>query len=177
MFFKYTVLFKANLIFKDFSRQSYIFKDFSRQSYIFKYFSIKPVRTLKHAILSSADISFNLLFQKLHSAIPSECQTFRIQFKFGILSFLIWVPAVFKGYQQMTQVGIELMSIKIIFQYIAQYYSRVEDYFCQIYLRKYQFRCWLKATNDMFLMTTYHIWASTQHNLHSLYIYIYWWLM
>ena len=88
MFFKYTVLFKANLI----------FKDFSRQSYIFKYFSIKPVRTLKHAILSSADIVFNLLFQKLHSAISSECQTVWIHFKSGILSILIWVLAVYKGY-------------------------------------------------------------------------------
>ena len=35
----FPVLFKANLIFKDFSRQSCIFKYFSSQSCIFKYFS------------------------------------------------------------------------------------------------------------------------------------------
>ena len=59
-----------------------------------------------HTSLSSADF-----FIKILSGIPSECQTVWIQIRPDILSGLIWVQTVCKGYQQMTLVGNELSTI------------------------------------------------------------------
>ena len=56
-------------------------------------------------------ISFKIkiqLFRKILSGIPSQCQTVSIQIKTDVLSVLIWVQTVCKGYQQMTLVGKEL---------------------------------------------------------------------
>ena len=56
-----------------------------------------------HAILSSAVVFFlkkNQLFLKILSGIPPECQILWIQFRPDILSGLIWVQTVCKGYQQ-----------------------------------------------------------------------------
>ena len=50
----------------------------------------------------------NQLFQKVTSGLPSECQTVWTQIRPDILSGLIWVQTVCKGYQQTTQVGKEL---------------------------------------------------------------------
>ena len=44
------------------------------------------------------------LFQKNISGILSECQTVWIQSRIDVLSILIWVQTVCKGYQQMTKV-------------------------------------------------------------------------
>ena len=51
-------------------------------------------------------------FKKILSGIPSECQTVWIQIRLDILSGLIWVQTVCKGYQQMTPVGKELINSK-----------------------------------------------------------------
>ena len=51
----------------------------------------------------------NQLFRKLLSGIPSECQTDWIQIRSDVLSDLIWVQAVCKGYQQTTLGGKELV--------------------------------------------------------------------
>ena len=45
------------------------------------------------------------LFRKIHSGIPTECQTIWIQIMPNILSCLIWVRTVCKGYQQTALVG------------------------------------------------------------------------
>ena len=58
--------------------------------------------------LSPADFFQNQLFRKILSGIPSECQTDWIQIGPDILSGLIWVQTVRKGYQQTTLVGKEL---------------------------------------------------------------------
>ena len=53
----------------------------------------------------------NLHFQKGLSGIPSECQTVGIQIRPDVLSGLIWVQTVCKGYQKTTKsplVGKEL---------------------------------------------------------------------
>ena len=47
----------------------------------------------------------NQLFGKILSGSPSECQTVWIQIRPDILSGLIWVQIVCKGYQQTTPVG------------------------------------------------------------------------
>ena len=44
----------------------------------------------------------NQFFQKILSGMPSVCQTVWIQIRPDILSGLIWVQTVCKGYQQMT---------------------------------------------------------------------------
>ena len=44
-------------------------------------------------------------FQKNLSGIPSECQTVWIQIRPDILSGLIWVQTVCKGYKQATEVA------------------------------------------------------------------------
>ena len=60
---------------------------------------------IQHAFLSSAVFFFqNQLFRKILSGIPSECQAVLNQIKPDVLSGLIWVQTVFKGYQQMTPV-------------------------------------------------------------------------
>ena len=61
-----------------------------------------------HAFLSSADFFQNKLIRKNLSGIPLECQTVWICIRPDILSGLIWVQTVCKGYQQMTPVGKEL---------------------------------------------------------------------
>ena len=66
------------------------------------------IKTKKLNELSSADFFQNQLFSKILSEIPSECQTVGIQTKPDILSGLIWVQTVCKGYQQMTLGGKEL---------------------------------------------------------------------
>ena len=58
--------------------------------------------------LSSADFFQNQLFRKIPSGIPSECQTGWIQIRPDVLSGLIWVQSVCKGYQQTALVGNEL---------------------------------------------------------------------
>ena len=68
------------------------------------------------AFLSSADFFQNQLFQKILSEIPSECQTVCILIRPNILSGLIWVQTVCKGYQQTKLEGKELnKKIKISF--------------------------------------------------------------
>ena len=53
--------------------------------------------------LLSADFFFqNQIFRKILSGIPFECQTDWIQIRPDILSGLIWVQSVCKGYQQTT---------------------------------------------------------------------------
>ena len=52
--------------------------------------------------LSTADFFQNQLFQKILSRIPSERQTVWTQIRPDVLSGLIWVQTVCKGYQQTT---------------------------------------------------------------------------
>ena len=58
--------------------------------------------------LSFADILENQVFRKILSGIASECQTNWIQIRPYVLSGLIWVQSVCKGYEQSTLVGNEL---------------------------------------------------------------------
>ena len=53
--------------------------------------------------LSSADFFQNQLFRKILSGIPPECQTDWTQIRPNILSGLIWVQSVCKGYEQTTR--------------------------------------------------------------------------
>ena len=50
-------------------------------------------------LLPSADLSFKSFFQK-----QNQCQTVWIQIRTYILSVLIWVQTICKGYQQTTKV-------------------------------------------------------------------------
>ena len=59
--------------------------------------------------LSSANFFQNQPFRKILSGLPSGCQTVWIQIRPDILSGLIWVQTVFKGYQQTTLVSKELI--------------------------------------------------------------------
>ena len=56
-------------------------------------------------MLSADFFHDQLFFLKILSGIPSECQTVWIQIRPDILSGLIWVQTVCKGYQQTTLVG------------------------------------------------------------------------
>ena len=58
------------------------------------------VLVTEQAFLSSADFFQNQLFQKILLGIASECQTVWILIRPEILSGLIWVRTVSKGYQQ-----------------------------------------------------------------------------
>ena len=55
--------------------------------------------------LSSADFFQNQLFRKILSGISSECQTNWIQIRPEVLSDLIWVQSVCKGFEQTSLVG------------------------------------------------------------------------
>ena len=55
--------------------------------------------------MSSGDLIQIQLFRKTLSGIPSECQIVLIQIRPDVLSGLIWVQTVCKGYQQMTLLG------------------------------------------------------------------------
>ena len=61
-----------------------------------------------HAFLSFDDFFQNLCSRKILSGIPSECQTVWTQIRTDVLSVLIWVQIVCKGYQQTTLIGKEL---------------------------------------------------------------------
>ena len=54
-----------------------------------------------------------IFFKNNLSGIPSECQTVRIQIRPDILSGLIWVQTVCKGYQLMTKVNTSGERVKI----------------------------------------------------------------
>ena len=54
-------------------------------------------------LLSSADFVQNLLFQKNLSGTLFECQTVWIHIRTDILSVLIWVQTVRKGYRQIAK--------------------------------------------------------------------------
>ena len=58
-----------------------------------------------HAFLSTADFFQNQLFQKILSGIPSECQTDWIQIRPDVLSGLVRVDSVCKGYEHTTLVA------------------------------------------------------------------------
>ena len=55
-------------------------------------------------LLSSGDFFQNELFRKVLSGALSECQTVWIQIRTDILSILIWVQILCKGYQQTKEV-------------------------------------------------------------------------
>ena len=67
-----------------------------------------PPGEIFHAFLSVAEFFQNHFFQKILSGIPSEYETDLIRIRPDILSGLIWVQPVCKGYQQTTLVGNEL---------------------------------------------------------------------
>ena len=54
-------------------------------------------------------------FNKNLSGKLSECQTVWIQISTNLLSVLIWVKTVCKGYQQMTKVTASKETVKYIF--------------------------------------------------------------
>ena len=58
-----------------------------------------------HLIMLSADIFQHHFFQNILSGITSEYQPAWIHIRPNILSGLIWVQSVRKGYQQMTQLA------------------------------------------------------------------------
>ena len=62
---------------------------------------------------SSADNLQNHFFGIILSGIPSECQTVWIKIRPDIMSGLIEVQTVCKGYQQTALVGKELLPLKI----------------------------------------------------------------
>ena len=61
--------------------------------------------------LLSADFLLNQLFPIIILGMPSECQTDWIQFRPKVLSGLIWVQSVSKGYEQTTIVDKELKGL------------------------------------------------------------------
>ena len=62
--------------------------------------------------LSFADLKKKTkkLFRKILSGIQSECQTDLTQIRLDVLSSLIWVQSVCKGYEQKTLVDKELIT-------------------------------------------------------------------
>ena len=68
-----------------------------------KYSIVSAYWVIMHFFLSSADFFQNQLFEERK---PSECQTVWIQIRPEVLSGLIWIQIVCKGYQQTTLVGI-----------------------------------------------------------------------
>ena len=75
-----------------------------------------PVGLLLFARWESWTPVFKILVRAL--GLPSEWQTFRIQIRPDILSGLIWIHIVCKGYQQTTQIGKELKWRKILGTYM-----------------------------------------------------------
>ena len=67
----------------------------------FYFFACWEIRHALAAFFSAAFFFQNQLFQKILSEIP-KCQTFRIQIRPDILSDLILVQTVCRGYQQTT---------------------------------------------------------------------------
>ena len=61
-----------------------------------------------HAFLLSAEFFQNQPFRKILSGIPFKCQTDWIQIRPDILSGLIWVQSVCKGYEKTTKLGNDL---------------------------------------------------------------------
>ena len=81
------------------------------------FFSLRVLHNF-FIFLSSADFFQNQLFQKLLSGKPSKCQTVWIQIRPDILSGLIWVQTVCKGYQQAALVGSKL-TIQTVFDFFS----------------------------------------------------------
>ena len=59
-----------------------------------------------HAFVVVCGLFQNSLFQEVLSGTPSECQMVWIQIRTDIVSVLIWVQTVCKGYQQTTKVAV-----------------------------------------------------------------------
>ena len=88
-------------------------------------------------LLSSADFFFqNYFFQKILSGILSECQTVWIQIRADILSALIWVQTVCKGYQQTTKVATSEERVNPLYKLLnynsVRYYSVNIKSFCVV---------------------------------------------
>ena len=69
-------------------------------------------------MLGNFKINFFKKKKKNLSGIPSECQTVWIQIRPDVLSGLIWIQTVCKGYKQMTKVatsGLNSAEDKLIF--------------------------------------------------------------
>ena len=68
-----------------------------------------------HAFAVVCSLFFKInFFQKILSVTLSECQTIWIQIRTDILSVLIWVQTVCKGYQPMTKVPASKERVKIL---------------------------------------------------------------
>ena len=63
-------------------------------------------------LMSSADFFQNEPFRKILSGTLSECETVWIQIRTDILSVLMWVQTVCKGYQQTTKVAASKERVK-----------------------------------------------------------------
>ena len=57
---------------------------------------------------------FKINFVKILSRTLSECQMFWIQMRTDVLSVLIWVQTVFKGYKQTTNVATSKESVNYL---------------------------------------------------------------
>ena len=83
-------------------------------------------------LTSSADFFKNLLFQKTISGIPSVCENIWIQIRPDVMSRLIWVQTVCKGYQQMILEGKELIYPLLPGIIISQPKSDFQQFICII---------------------------------------------
>ena len=75
--------------------------------------------------LLSADFSQNyFFFQNIHSGTLSDCQMVWIQIRIVIMSFLIWVQTVCKGYQQTEKIATrkETFNYKWLFHCSSHFY-------------------------------------------------------
>ena len=68
-------------------------------------FSKIVCKVISKILLSSAVFFQNCLFQEIFSRTLLECQSVWIQIRTDVLSVLIWVQTICKGYQQTTKVA------------------------------------------------------------------------
>ena len=68
-------------------------------------------------LLSSADFFQNLPSPKILSGTLSKCQTIWIQIRTDILSVLLWVQTVCKGYHQTTKVVASKERVDLLYPY------------------------------------------------------------
>ena len=72
----------------------------------------------------------NQLFWKILSGIPYECQTDWIQIRPDVLSGLIWVQSVCKGYEQTTLVGRNPWQLSLALQLVLT--DREQQFGCHL---------------------------------------------
>ena len=121
--------------------------------------NVVHVLNSKHAGYFSCLLTFFKInfFKKNLSGTLSECQTVLTQIRTDIISVLIWIQTVFKGYQHITTVATSMEKVKENVDHVLKLRVCTKKYFSYFSTKTYFVGTQQNPLNEMVLLSTQNI--------------------